>query len=113
MSIRRYENGERIASREMIHAIAAALGEDPFNLMSWDQAAKAIEDDINVGIDARTRLDAAFDRLTGEGKKLVADVAEILASHPNYSQVIEEPPAREGNDTTPPPDAPETPPEGE
>ena len=109
MSIRRYENGERIASREMIHAIAAALGEDPFNLKSWDQAAKAIADEINVGIDARARLEAVFDRLTGEGKKLVADVAEILASHPNYSQVMEEPSALECSDISPEEKPPESP----
>lgn len=106
MSIRRYESGERIASRDMLHAIAAALNVDFFSLANWDQATKALEDDMNAGIDARARLEAVFDRLTGEGKKLVADVAEILASHPDYSQVMEEPPT---TDTTPEGKPPERP----
>lgn len=111
-TVQKYENGLIEPPISVIEEIAAVLEVDPYSLMSWDQATKALEDDINAGIDARTRLEAAFDRLTREGKKLVANVAEILASHPDYRQVMEESPARAGKDTTPPQNAPETPPEG-
>lgn len=78
MSIRRYENGERIASKEIIETIAAALGVDPYGLYSWNQATAALEEHIN----ARERVDAALDQLSPEGQVKVADYAEdILPSY--------------------------------
>lgn len=108
-TVQKYENGLIEPPISVIEEIAAVLEVDPYSLMSWDQATKAIADEINVGIDARARLEAVFDRLTGEGKKLVADIAEILASHPDYSQVMEEPPPQEDTDTTPDKKPPEKP----
>lgn len=108
-TVKQYERGVRQPRIDQLQRIAAALGVDFYSLASWDQATKALEDDINAGIDARTRLEAAFDRLTREGKKLVADVAEILASHPDYRQVMEESPAPKGTDTTPEEKPPESP----
>lgn len=104
-SIAKYEQGLVDIPNNVLSSIAAALNVDFFSLANWDQATKALEDDMNAGIDARARLEAVFDRLTGEGKKLVADVAEILASHPDYSQVMEEP----LTDTTPEEKPPESP----
>lgn len=96
MSVRRYENGERIASKETIQAIAAALDVDPYSLYSFDQASDSLVDHIS----ARERIDTALGKLNDAGMGKAADVVEIIAEVPRYR-------------ATPPPDAPETPPEGE
>lgn len=113
MSIRRYESGERIASRDMLHAIATALNVDFYSLASWDQATKALEDDINAGINARARLDAAYEKLNDVGQEKAAEAVEIIAGNPDYQRAKSTPPAREGKDTTPPADGLKTDFEGE
>jgi len=75
MSIRRYENGERIASRATIDAIAAALQVDAFSLMSFDQATQALEERVN---DPQRRVNAAMKQLPEEGQNKVATYAEDL-----------------------------------
>lgn len=113
MSIRRYESGERVATRELIEAIAGALGVDPYSLYSFDQVSDALVERIN----ARDRVDVALGKLNDAGMEKVADVVEIIAEVPRYKAAEtapQSPPAsQEGKDTTPPPDAPETPPEEE
>ena len=115
MSIRRYESGERIASRELIHTIAAALNVDFYSLASWGQATKALEDRIN----ARERVNAALDQLNDAGQQKAVERVEELTEIPKYQRPAPQeggeqtPPAREGKDTTPPADVPETPPEDE
>ena len=96
MSVRRYENGERIASKETIQAIAATLDVDLYSLYSFDQASDALVDHINV----RERIDTALVKLNDAGMEKAADVVEIIAEVPRYR-------------ATPPSDAPETAPEGE
>ena len=96
MSVRRYENGERIASKETIQAIAATLDVDLYSLYSFDQASDALVDHINV----RERIDTALGKLNDAGMEKAADVVEIIAEAPRYR-------------ATPPSDAPETAPEGE
>lgn len=80
MSVRRYESGERIASKETIQAIAAALDVDPYSLYSWDQATQALEEHIN----ARSRVDAALGKLNDAGMEKAADAVEIIAEVPRY-----------------------------
>ena len=112
MSIRRYENGERIASRKIIETIAAALGCDPYSLYSWDQATTALEEQIN----ARARVDAALGRLNDAGMEKAADAVEVIAEVPRYRRQEAEkapPPPPEGTDTTPGAGPAEGPPEGE
>ena len=96
MSVRKYENGERIASNETIQAIAATLDVDLYSLYSFDQASDALVDHINV----RERIDTALGKLNDAGMEKAADVVEIIAEVPRYR-------------ATPPSDAPETAPEGE
>lgn len=117
MSVRRYESGERIASRETIETIAAALGADPYSLYSWDQATEALEEHIN----ARVRVNTALGKLNEAGMEKAADAVEVIAEVPRYraGAAPQPPTAHPETDTTPPPEdaekptgAPETPPEG-
>lgn len=80
MSIRRYEGGERVAPREMIESIAAALGVDPYSLYDFDQASEAIFDRIN----AIKQIEGDCERLNDDGVKLVAEVAHLAAEAPRY-----------------------------
>ena len=116
MSVRRYESGERIASKETIQDIAAALDVDPYSLYSFDQASDALSDRIN----ARERVNTALCKLNEAGMEKAADAVELIAEVPRYKAW--EAPAeggratsapQEGKAPTPPPDAPETPQEGE
>lgn len=80
MSIRRYESGERIASKELIQSIAAALEIDPYSLADFDTASKMLESQMN----ARERITAALDRLNEAGMVKAADAVEIIAEVPKY-----------------------------
>lgn len=80
MSVRRYESGERIASRELIGAIAAALGVDAYSLYSFEQASAAL-----VGrISARDRVVAALALLNDTGMEKAAEAVEMIAEVPRY-----------------------------
>ncbi len=80
MSVRRYESGERIASRELIGAIAAALGVDAYSLYSFEQASAAL-----VGrISARDRVIAALALLNDTGMEKAAEAVEMIAEVPRY-----------------------------
>ncbi len=115
MSIRRYESGERVATRELIKAIAAALGVDPYSLYSFDQALEATVDDINVGIQYKAQVEEIMEKVTTEGLRIGKEVFETIVGNPKYQLNFDPIPyddELEQTDTTPPPDAPETPPEG-
>lgn len=108
-------DSERV-DKVILNRLAAALGVDPYSLYSFDQATAALEEHIN----ARERVNTALGKLNGAGMEKAADVVEIIAEVPRYR--AGEPPAKggratpapqEGKDTTPPSDAPGTPPEGE
>lgn len=63
---------------------------------------------------ARARINEAVNQMTPEGQVKVADYAEDILPRYRAETGLESTPApQEGKDTTPPPDAPETPPEGE
>ena len=83
MSIRRYESGERVATRELIEAIATVLGVDPYSLYTWEQATESLEEHINAQV-PRERVDAAVNRLNDAGMEKAADVVEIIAEVPRY-----------------------------
>ena len=72
---------------------------------------------IEIGPDvfgAQARANKAMEQMTEEGCCKVADYAEdILPRYRAETAPESTPPPSEGNDTTPAPDAPETPPEGE
>ena len=60
------------------------------------------------------RLISAYTQLNQSGQSKVADYAEDILPRYRAETAPQSPPApQEGKDTTPPPDAPETPPEGE
>lgn len=86
MSIRRYEGGERVAPREMIESIAAALEVDPYSLYSFDQATEVLEEHIN----ARDRVDAALGKLNDAGMEKAADAVEVIAEVPRYQARTQE-----------------------
>ena len=106
MSIRRYESGERIASRETIETIAAALGCDPYSLYSWDQATAALEERIN----ARERIDSALEKLNEAGMEKAADMVELIAEIQRFrlrdAAKAVRPPAEDVAGTDLPPSAP-------
>lgn len=115
MSIRRYESGERVATRELIKAIAAALGVDPYSLYSFDQASDALVDRMET----QEQISKDCDRMNDEGLKLAGELVHLVAESPRYKiwqgpqEAAESTPAPTGGkDTAPPSDAPETPPEG-
>ena len=108
MSIRRYESGERVATRELIEAIATVLGVDPYSLHTWEQATEALEEHINAQV-ARERVDAALNRLNDAGMEKAADVVEIIAEVPRYRREEAPEPGPPPPDTPLPADAPEGP----
>lgn len=82
MSVRRYESGERIASRELLQAIATALNVDFYSLASWGQATEALIERI----DAKERICAMLEQLNDAGIEKVADAVEIIAGNPKYQR---------------------------
>lgn len=70
---------------------------------------------INQGahLDAITRINRNISQMTQEGQEKVAGYVEDILPRYRAETAPQSPPAsQEGKDTTPPPDAPETPPEG-
>ena len=89
-SVAQWENDLRNPKPETLQKIADALGVDFFSLASWDQATKALEDEMAKEIDARKRVNSALDRMTPEGMKKTADMAEIIAGNPKYQRLDQE-----------------------
>ena len=94
-----------------------------YNIEAADQEAfnygLQILENAGVSVQAHTPqalVLAAMERLNGDGQQKAVERVEELTEIPRYR--AETPPEstlapQEGKDTTPPPDAPETPPEGE
>lgn len=74
MSIRRYESGERVASRPTIRVIAAALEVAPHLLMRQGQVTAAQRERA----EDRARIIAAIDQMNEVGMGKVADYAEDI-----------------------------------
>lgn len=115
MSIRRYESGERVATRDMIDAIAAALGCDLYSLMSFDQASDALVARSEI----EKQISSDCDRMNDEGLKLAGELVHLVAESPRYKAGTAPseggraaPAPQEGKDTTPAPDGAEAPLEG-
>lgn len=134
--IGQWENDLRNPKYDTLKRIAAALDTEAWKLMGHDSSirvrpqsdkkdippAEALNhllstlDNIAKTFPAADKLDWAIQRLNDSGQEKLADYALDLIKIPEYRAEtdLESPPApQEGKDTTPPPDAPETPPEGE
>lgn len=128
-SLRLYEAGKRTPNLEQLQHIARAIGVEWPSLVDgdfiWDDGTTV---EIPAGMEftaslggtvkatVRTKIDAALDKLNPDGQQKAVERVEELTEIPRYR--AETPPEstlapQEGKDTTPPPDAPETPPEGE
>lgn len=115
-AIRRYESGRGNPTQRTIQRLAAALGVDPYSLYSWDQASDAISEEINDAAQYRAQVDEIMEKVTAEGLRIGKEVFETIAGNPKYQLSFDPIPYDDElgqTDTTPPPDAPETPPEGE
>lgn len=135
VSIMRYEKGERFPDYTTTCNLAAALKLKIRDLMSeaaedWYEAgyqegydfgyeaavSGGEESDSIIDLDVEIRLFRSLSHLSDSGKQEAVKRVEELTEIPRYraetaTQSTQAP--QEGNDTTPPQDAPETPPEGE
>lgn len=110
-SLRLYEADKRIPSITVMSRMA-----DVYNVtLNYLFSGK----DYDLHDHPQTRLLNAFVKLNFDGKRKAVERVEELTevqkyTLPAFQQAPQSPPApAEGTDTTPPPDAPETPPEGE
>lgn len=122
-TVGQYETNPNPPKIETLQRIAAALGVDVNLLISGqtlerrDQGMKDYVARRFTEAELDKRLRDSYSAMTVEGKGKVADYAEdILPRYKaagGHQEAPQSPPApTEGKDTTPPPDAPETPPEG-
>lgn len=140
MSIRRYEQGERIIPDDVLQHIAAALDVETVELIPEDKKSEFVEyllEQIAKGEDVsdlkftpekarltpadnrRARMLTIYDRvLNDDGQKKAADAVDVIAGNPDYQRKRPQEGCRatsarsEGQDTIPPSDTPETSPEG-
>lgn len=132
-TLRLYEAGKRQPRIEQLQRIATALGVSEGYLLGYEQYRKDLRDKTPIIPEwtvpptttaeyHRARIGYHFDVVLNDaGQEKAAEAVEIIAGNPDYqreswkqSQEAPEstPPAREGTDTTPPSDTPETPSEG-
>ena len=89
---------------------------EPFFYLDNERMIREINSYSDDDLMPENRIAAALTKLNEDGRRIAADVVEIIAEVPRYraTDAPQSPTApQEGKDTTPPPDAPETPPEGE
>lgn len=119
-AVSRYEAGKRQPSYDQLQRIAAALGVPVQELIAdWSAVDKEEFKRVFIhgeGLEPPARIAVALERLNATGAGKVADYAEDLTHVPRYT--APEPPQgtlapSEGTDTTPPPDGPQRPPEGQ
>ncbi len=93
------------------------FGCDLTDLVSPEEGAQAIIEHIAVKAKSETPIERVTHdmvQMTDEGQsKVVGYVEDILPRYRRQDAPQTPPASSEGTDTTPPPDAPETPPEGE
>lgn len=119
-TISKYEKGAREPRYDQLQRIAAALGVPVQELIAdWSAVDKEEFKRVFIhgeGLEPPARIAVALERLNATGAGKVADYAEDLTHVPRYT--APEPPQgtlapSEGTDTTPPPDGPQRPPEGQ
>lgn len=122
-TISKYESGAITPSIQQLCNIAVVLQTDVGQIMGGEftfQRLMEISNSqaLNLTTNARAyrvSLLASYDELNEEGQRIAVERVEELTEIPRYRaetapQSTQAPP--EGKETTPPPDAPETPPEG-
>ena len=119
-TLAQWENDLRNPKFETLQRIAAALGVPVQELIAdWSAVDKEEFKRVFIhgeGLEPPARIAVALERLNATGAGKVADYAEDLTHVPRYT--APEPPQGtlappEGTDTTPPPDVPQRPPEGQ
>lgn len=122
-TVGQYETNPNPPKIETLQRIAAALGVDVNLLISGqtlerrDQGMKDYVARRFTEAELDTRLQDSYGAMTVEGKGKVVSYAEDILPRYRAGKRPQEageltPAPTEGKDTTPPPDAPETPPEG-
>lgn len=116
VGVSQWENDLRNPKYETLRRIADALGCDWLELVTPEEGAQAIVEHIAVKAKSETpieRVNRDMAQMTDEGQIKVADyAADILPRYRVQQAPQPPPPSQEDTDTAPPPDAPETPPEG-
>jgi len=116
-TLAQWENDLRNPKYETLRRIADALGCDWLELVTPEEGAQEILEHIHTKAKAETpieRVTRDMAQMTNEGQcKVVGYAADILPRYRRQDAPQTPPAPSEGTDTTPPPDAPETPPEGE
>ena len=119
-TLAQWENDLRNPKFETLQRIANALGVPVQELIAdWSAVDKEEFKRVFIhgeGLEPPARIAVALERLNATGAGKVADYAEDLTHVPRYT--APEPPQGtlappEGTDTTPPPDVPQRPPEGQ
>lgn len=119
-TLAQWENDLRNPKFETLQRIAAALSVPVQELIAdWSAVDKEEFKRVFIhgeGLEPPARIAVALERLNATGAGKVADYAEDLTHVPRYT--APEPPQGtlappEGTDTTPPPDVPQRPPEGQ
>lgn len=125
--IAQYETNNRKPKIGTLQRIADALdvplpelmGLELLDKNTWGREAgpevyRKIAENIQRHHGAQARANKAMERMTEDGRNKVADYAEDILPRYRAETAPESAPAsQEGKDTSPPSDAPETPPEGE
>lgn len=120
VNISQLEKDQRSPKLETLQRIAAALSVPVQELIAdWSAVDKEEFKRVFIhgeGLEPPARIAVALERLNATGAGKVADYAEDLTHVPRYT--APEPPQgtlapSEGTDTTPPPDIPQRPPEGQ
>ena len=120
VNISQLEKDQRSPKLETLQRIAAALSVPVQELIAdWSAVDKEEFKRVFIhgeGLEPPARIAVALERLNATGAGKVADYAEDLTHVPRYT--APEPPQgtlapSEGTDTTPPPDVPQRPPEGQ
>ena len=90
---------------------------EPFFYLDNERIIREINSYSDDDLIPENRITVALSKLNENGRRIAADRVEELTEIPRYKAAEtapQSPPAsQEGKDTTPPPDAPETPPEEE
>lgn len=110
-AIRKYESGSQTPKLKTIQRIATALGVEWMELVPEEQQGPTVIEHIKSSLRAlqspTDRINAAVQQMNEDGKNKVADYAEDILPRYRAQETATAP--LEGT----PPNAPETPPEGE
>lgn len=85
---------------------------EPFFHLDNERIIREINSYSDDDLIPENRISVAMTKLNDDGRRVAADRVEELTEIPRYKAAESTPTPQEGKDTTPPPNAPETPPEG-